>query len=168
MKKIIYIFLYLFLKNFPSHKYINLFRGKIIGMYAKGTKKNLQIGRSVNIANPSNLVFGNDVVINAEVYLIASDKKIIIGNRCLIAPRCFIQTLNHNYELKNVLIAEQGSRSAPINIEDDSWLGYHSVVLPGVTISEGSVIGACSIVTKNTESYGVYVGNPARKIKERI
>ena len=83
------------LKNLPGHYYINRIRGRVIGMYAKGSKKKLQIGRSVNISNPSTVVFGDNVVVNADVYLVSSEFPIIIGNDCLIAPRCFIQTLNH-------------------------------------------------------------------------
>jgi len=41
------------------------------------------------------------------------------------------------------------------------------IVLDGVNIANGSVIGAGSVVTKSTEPYGVYVGNPARKMKQR-
>ena len=48
-----------------------------------------------------------------------------------------------------------------------SCLGTNCVVLPGVTIAEGSVIGANSLVTKSTEPWTVYVGSPARPIKKR-
>lgn len=167
MKKILYTFLYLLFKNLPSHYRINHLRGKIIGMYALGTKHNLQIGRAVNIANPAKIIFGDNVVVNAEVYLIAGNDTITIGDGCLIAPRCFIQTQNHNYENSTLQIREQGSRSAPVIIESDCWLAYNTVILPGVTVRKGCVIGACAVVTKETEPYGVYAGIPARKIKER-
>jgi acetyltransferase-like isoleucine patch superfamily enzyme len=52
-------------------------------------------------------------------------------------------------------------------MEKFSCLGSNCVVLPGVTISEGSVIGANSLVTKTTEPWTVYVGSPARPIKKR-
>jgi acetyltransferase-like isoleucine patch superfamily enzyme len=42
------------------------------------------------------------------------------------------------------------------------------IVLDGVNIGDGSVIGAGAVVTKSTEPYGVYVGNPARKVKQRM
>ena len=48
-----------------------------------------------------------------------------------------------------------------------SCLGTNAVVLPGVTISEGSVIGANSLVTKTTEPWTIYVGSPAKPIKLR-
>jgi len=46
-------------------------------------------------------------------------------------------------------------------------IGTGSVILPGVTLEEGVVIGALTLVTKNCESYGVYSGVPAKKIKSR-
>lgn len=51
--------------------------------------------------------------------------------------------------------------------EEFSILGTNSVVLPGVTLSEGTVIGANSLVTKSTEPWTIYVGNPAKPIKKR-
>jgi galactoside O-acetyltransferase len=46
-------------------------------------------------------------------------------------------------------------------------LGTNSVVLPGVKLSEGTIIGANSTVIKDTEPWSIYVGNPAKKIKDR-
>lgn len=55
----------------------------------------------------------------------------------------------------------------PIVFERFVNVGVHSVIMPGVTLREGSVIGACSLVTKDTEPWTVYVGVPARPIKIR-
>ena len=46
-------------------------------------------------------------------------------------------------------------------------IGSGSVVLPGVTIGEGSSVGALSLITKSLEEWGVYFGSPAKKIKSR-
>lgn len=53
----------------------------------------------------------------------------------------------------------------PIKIEEGCWIGGGVIILPGVTIERGCVIGAGSIVTKNCEANGVYVGNPAKRVK---
>jgi len=55
----------------------------------------------------------------------------------------------------------------PVIFEDFVNTGANVTVLPGVTLSEGSVIGACSLVTKDTEPWTIYVGSPARPIKVR-
>jgi len=53
-------------------------------------------------------------------------------------------------------------------IGSDVWIGDNSVILSSVTVGHGCVIGAGSVVTKSTEPYGVYVGNPARLLKKRF
>jgi maltose O-acetyltransferase len=54
----------------------------------------------------------------------------------------------------------------PVSIGDGAWIGAHCLILPGVNVAEHCMIGAGSVVTKNTEPYSLYAGNPARKIKE--
>lgn len=56
----------------------------------------------------------------------------------------------------------------PIIIEDDVWIGYGSIILSGVKIRRGTIIAAGSVVTKDTEEYSIYGGNPAKKIKNRF
>ena len=59
------------------------------------------------------------------------------------------------------------THGAPVICERFSLLGTNCVLLPGVTLGEGSVIGANSLVTKSTEPWTIYVGSPARPIKIR-
>lgn len=91
-----------------------------------------------------------------------------IGNYVRIGPRCVIVPQNHNYSKKDVVIDKQGMTSKGVVIGDDVWFGTGVTVLDGVTINDGCVFGGGAVVTKDTESYGVYVGVPAKKIKERI
>lgn len=53
-------------------------------------------------------------------------------------------------------------------IESDVWIGYGSIILSGVRVGQGSIIAAGSVVTKDVETYSIYAGNPARKIKDRF
>jgi len=91
---------------------------------------------------------------------------IFIGNNVLIAAHCCISTLNHNYS--EAIINIGGVTAKPVAIEDDVWLGYNVIILPGVTIGQGSVIGAGSVVTKDIPPYSIAVGNPAIVIKKRV
>lgn len=52
-------------------------------------------------------------------------------------------------------------------LEDFSWVGAGAILLPNITMAEGSVAGAGAVITKDTEPWGVYVGNPAKMIKIR-
>lgn len=54
-----------------------------------------------------------------------------------------------------------GVKSAPIVIRDRAWIGFGAVILKGVTIGEGAVVGACSVVSRDVEAYTVVAGNPA-------
>ena len=54
--------------------------------------------------------------------------------------------------------------AAPIVIENDAWIGFGASVFKGVTIGEGAIVGACSVVTKDVAPYTIVVGNPARVI----
>jgi acetyltransferase-like isoleucine patch superfamily enzyme len=54
-----------------------------------------------------------------------------------------------------------------IEIKRFAGIGTNAVIMPGVTIAEGSVIGACSLVTKDTEPWTIYMGVPARPVKIR-
>lgn len=56
-------------------------------------------------------------------------------------------------------------KSAPIVIKDKAWIGFNSIIMKGVTIGEGAVVGAGSVVTKDVPDYAVVGGNPARVLK---
>jgi acetyltransferase-like isoleucine patch superfamily enzyme len=99
---------------------------------------------------------------------IHSKKSIIqIGDNCLLGPDVLIINSNHAIN-KDQLIREQTDICSPIIIGNDVWIGAKSVILPGITIGNGAVIAAGSIVTKDVESYTVVGGIPAKKIKDRV
>ena len=55
-----------------------------------------------------------------------------------------------------------------IVVGNDVWLGYRSVILAGVTIGDGAIIGAYSVVTKDVPPYTIVGGNPAKEIRRRF
>lgn len=55
--------------------------------------------------------------------------------------------------------------SKPIKICDDAWIGMNSIILKGVTIGEGAIVGAGSVVTKDVPAWTVVAGNPAKVVK---
>ncbi|MGC8751800.1 DapH/DapD/GlmU-related protein, partial [Hydrotalea sp.] len=56
-------------------------------------------------------------------------------------------------------------KSSPIKIADKAWIGFNVIILKGVTIGEGAIVGAGSVVTKDVPPYAVVAGNPAKIIK---
>jgi len=90
-----------------------------------------------------------------------------IGNHVRIATHAVIVPGNHKYDRLDIPIWKQGADLLGIEIEDDVWIGANVTILDGVKIRRGCVIGASSVVTRSTESYGVYVGAPATFIQSR-
>ena len=71
----------------------------------------------------------------------------------------------HPMDYKVRRTSNEGTKLAPIVIEDDVWEGAHCIILKGVTIGTRSIIGAGSVVTKSIPADCVAVGNPCRVIK---
>ena len=93
-----------------------------------------------------------------------------IKNRVMFGAQCTLIGGNHKFDDPNICMAhyhEPGSIE-PITIEEDAWIGNGTTILKGVTVGEGSIIGAESVVTKNVKPYSIYVGNPAKYIKPRF
>ena len=91
-----------------------------------------------------------------------------IGDYVLMGPDVQIYTRNHKYDRVDIPMYNQGeSEIKKVNIGNDVWIGSRAIILPGVTIGDGAIIGAGSIVTKNVEPYAIVGGNPAKVIKYR-
>ena len=98
---------------------------------------------------------------------------VTIGDNVLIGPNVTLATPMHPLlpEERNVRRREDGSvynleYARPIVIEKDCWLASNVIVCGGVTIGEGSVIGAGSVVTRDIPPHSLAAGNPCRVIRE--
>lgn len=106
-------------------------------------------------------VIGNNVWIGEGVW-IDNLTKVKIGNNVCISQGAYIMTGNHNYKKDTFDLMVQ-----PVIIEDGVWIGAKVVVCPGVKLKNHSVIAVGSVVTKDTEPYTVYQGNPAKEVRKR-
>ena len=113
---------------------------------------------------------GENVEINDEVH-IGATQKIIIEDNVLIASKVYISDHNHGsykgdeQDSPMSIPKERKIHSSPIRIEKNVWIGELCCILQGVTIGEGSIIGAMSVVTKDIPPYTIAVGSPAKLIK---
>ena len=87
---------------------------------------------------------------------------ISIGNDVMIAPMCVVNTVSHNADDISVPMNAQGLNTAPVTIEDDVWIGAGARILQGVTIGEGAIVGANSLVTQDVPRRAIVVGTPAK------
>ena len=91
---------------------------------------------------------------------------VTIGNNVKIGACVLItDTDAHPLDYLARRTSNEGTKSAPIIIEDDVWVGAHSIILKGVTIGVRSIIGAGSVVTKSIPFDCVAAGNPCKVIK---
>lgn len=114
------------------------------------------------------LIVGERSIINSGCVLYTGNG-VAIGRDVAIAANCTFAPVNHAYREKGRLIREQGflPSKGGIVVEDDVWIGANCVLLDGALVARGCVIGAGAVVAGALDPYGVYVGNPLKKIGER-
>ena len=122
-----------------------------------------------------NIYFGNNCEVNMNCTFL-DDNKIIIGDNVLIAPNVQIYTAYHpTHYLDRFTISENETfnfcktQTAPVIIGKNVWIGGGTIILPGVTIGDNTVIGAGSVVTKDIHADTIAYGNPCKvhKANER-
>lgn len=107
--------------------------------------------------------FGNNVYANFNLTCV-DDGDIYIGDKVMFGPNVTIATANHPIIPKLRQYAYQYNRD--VHIGNNVWIGANTVVVPGVTIGDNSVIGAGSVVTKDIPANVVAVGNPCKVLRE--
>ena len=96
--------------------------------------------------------------------VILDGARVTFGDNVFVAPHCGFYTAGHPLDVER---RNRGLEYAlPITIGSNVWLGAQVCVLPGVSIGEGSVIGAGSVVTKDIPAQVLAAGNPCRVIRE--
>jgi len=160
-----------FLRFFWNNIYIILFkysprqfflwRSLLLKCFGAKIGVGVHIYPKVKIWAPWNIEIGNNVGISDGAVLYSQDK-IKIGDRTVISENTYICTGTHDYRDKGFKLYTR-----PIIIAEDCWLSYGVFVHPGIIISQGVIIGACSVVIKNLSECSVYSGNPCKKIKNR-
>ncbi|WP_295895702.1 sugar O-acetyltransferase [uncultured Vibrio sp.] len=132
-----------------------------------------KIGNNLDVSPPLTVDYGDTVYIGDDVFInsnftLVNSGKISIGSRVMIAPNVSFFSINHGlcFETRKTHNNVRIDFPAPITVEDDVWIGGHTVVLAGVTIGKGSVIGAGSVVTKDIPPNTLACGNPAKIIRQ--
>jgi acetyltransferase-like isoleucine patch superfamily enzyme len=90
-----------------------------------------------------------------------------IGSNCMFGPRVTLIAENHVITDKSKALKGAGVTRKGIKIGNDCWVGANSIILDGVSIGEGSIIGAGAVVRGDIPSFSIAVGAPARVVKKR-
>ena len=117
----------------------------------------LYTGDWVHIAPMTSIIGGKTSILR-----IGNFAGISTGGRILCGSEDFVNSLC-GFMPNEFKITTHGTTT----LEDFAWVGAGAIVLPNITMAEGSVLGAGSVLTKNTEPWTVYLGNPARPYKIR-
>ena len=156
--------------------------------------KNVLIKKNVGFYFIENISIGDNVRIDDHVIIVASKKKnpVIIGNHvhitancclsgsdgielmdfCTLAPGVQIFSGSDDYsgkKLTNPTVDRKyiGGKAGKVTLKKHVIIGANSIILPKVTINEGSSVGALSLVNKSLDPWGVYAGIPVKKLKNR-
>jgi acetyltransferase-like isoleucine patch superfamily enzyme len=121
----------------------------------------LELGDYIHIAPYTIMIGGATAMIKMEHFSnISAGGRIVAGSDSFLGDG-LISAPNLPEEFRDKL------KIAPVHFKMFANTGVNVTILPGVTLAEGSVIGACSLVTKDTEPWTIYTGVPAKPVKGR-
>jgi acetyltransferase-like isoleucine patch superfamily enzyme len=127
----------------------------------------VKLGKNIYLGTWSRgkITVGNNSYIGRWSIILAYES-VSIGNDCLIAPGCHITDVNHGIA-SGELIRKQALVSKAVRIGNNVWVGAGCSILPGVTIGDGAVVGARSVVTHDVPANSIVAGTPAKIIRYR-
>ena len=151
--------------------------------------------RRVRNVRGNSLLIGENSIVHADISFEKAGGEIRIGNRCFIGRSHLVcyrslvigddvimswgvtivdhdsHSINWQERRDDVVDWAKGQKNwkhvahASVVVKDKAWIGFNVSILKGVTIGEGAVIGACSVVTRDIPQYSLAVGNPAKVVR---
>lgn len=171
------------MSSFYSNEELESLGFKKIGQNALISRKasiygasSIEIGNDVRIDDfcflSGNIKLGNNIHISAYSALIAGDKGIELHDFSGLSSRCVIYAVSDDYSgnyLTNPTVSSKYTnvQGEKVVLEKHVIVGTGTSIMPGVVIHEGTSVGAMSLVTKSLDSWGVYIGIPCKRIKDR-
>jgi putative colanic acid biosynthesis acetyltransferase WcaF len=134
----------------------------VLRTFGASIGKGVVVKPNVNVKYPWRLKVGDYTWIGENVW-IDNLTDVTIGSNCCLSQGSFILTGNHDYSKTTFDL-----KVKPVTMEDGTWLGAKAVLCPGVTMHSHSVLAVGSVATSGLESYSIYQGVPAVKVRERV
>jgi len=178
------------MKRFAAGCDVGFDRMRSVLLSLRGAKlgSKVRIGPHCRVIGAAGLVTGDRVWLEASVWIKMVDpnarvnigshaffarnchmdvmQSISIGAHSLFGPGCVLVDHNHG-KAGNLRIDQQPCIAKPIVVGRDVWCGAGVVILPGVTIGDGAIVGANTVVTRDVEPMSIVAGSPARLIGRR-
>lgn len=145
----------------PSPVIFHGWRRLLLRMFGSRIGQGAHIYPTARIWAPWNLIMGEGSCL-AEGVDCYNVMPVTLGNRALVSQRAFLCTASHDYDDPRMALV-----GAPILLEADSWVTSEVFVAPGVTLGEGAVALARSVVTRDVAPWTVVAGHPAREVRKR-
>jgi acetyltransferase-like isoleucine patch superfamily enzyme len=136
-------------------------RMAVYGLMGLTVGRRAHIYGGMEVRSPGKITIGDGSVVGLNAILDGREG-ITIGRNVNLSSEVAIWTLQHDPQA-----ADFGTKGGPVVVEDRAWLSFRCTVLPGVTIGEGAVVAAGSIVTKDVAPFAIVAGIPAERIGER-
>ncbi len=134
----------------------------ILRVFGASIGRQCMFERGIKILIPWNICFSDCVAIgrNVEIY---NYGKVHISNMTVVSQYSYLCTGSHDYTHPHMPLTW-----APIKIGSECWIAADVFISPGISIGNGAVIGARSVVTKDMPEWMVCAGNPCKPIKARV
>ena len=136
---------------------------KILEKLLGKTEKNFIIEQPFMCDYGYNIEIGENFYANHNL-IILDGNKVKFGSNVFIAPNCSFYTAGHPLEVEK---RNEGLEYAKeIEVGDNVWIGSNACIMPNVTIGDGAIVGANSVVTKDVPPYSIVAGAPAKIIRQ--
>ena len=161
LKRLLWQFIWFcFAKPFPRRT-ANSWKIFLLRLFGAKLDKTAVVYSSVNIYMPWNLEMHENSCLASKVDCYNVDKVILKANT-IVSQKAYLCTASHDiYDKKFPLI------TAPITLEDQSWVGASAYLGMGVIIGQGAIVGATASVYKDVLPWNIVGGNPAKILKIR-
>lgn len=119
-----------------------------------------------------NITVGDDVSLGHGTVLMASDSRILIGNKVMFGPNVMVIGGNHNTSIAGQFLydvkVKRPQDDQDVKIDDDVWIGAGAILLKGVRIGRGAIVAAGAVVNRDVLPYSIAGGVPAHEIGKRF
>lgn len=191
------VILYYFYVRYETSEKLSVafYRYPVVRMLCVSVGKRLRVERIFSIAGNPKIYVGDDVYVSGTIAILAGrifpNPELRIGNRTFVGDGCQFAVAKSIEIGDDVLIAGECSISdysqhpvdpekrvaslqvdpedvRPVRIGNRAWLGRRATILPGVTVGDDAVVGACAVVTKDVPPGAICVGNPGRILSRSV